>query len=106
MSNDVTATVEGSVRLGNGFAQNERGPFVEGWASLDARLRSIDAGTVEMELSVTERREASQRVVLEAWVTAQTPVVATSSEPVLAQAPNEVRDHLIRRLTDAKNRTA
>jgi len=74
-------------------------------ASLDARLRSFDAGTVELEFSVKERPEASQRTVLEAWIAGQTRVVATSSEPELAQALNEVRDDLIRQLTDAKNRT-
>jgi ribosome-associated translation inhibitor RaiA len=105
MSNEGTATVEASLRLGNGFGQEERGPIVEGWASLDARLRSFDAGTVEMELSVKERGEASQRTVLEAWISGQTRVVATSSEPDLAQALNEVRDDLIRQLTDAKNRS-
>ena len=104
MSDEETATVETSLRLGNGFAQDERGPIVEGWASLDARLRSFDAGTVEMELSVKERGEASQRTVLEAWISGQTRVVATSSEPDLAQALNEVRDELIRQLTDAKSR--
>ncbi len=105
MSDEGTATVETSLRLGNGFGQDERGPIVEGWASLDARLRSFDAGTVDMELSVKERGEASQRTVLEAWISGQTRIVATSSEPDLAQALHEVRDDLIRQLTDAKNRT-
>jgi ribosome-associated translation inhibitor RaiA len=105
MSDEGTATVETSLRLGNGFAQDERGPIVEGWASLDARLRSFDAGSVDMELSVKERGEASQRTVLEAWISGQTRVVATSSEPDLARALHEVRDDLIRQLTDAKDRT-
>ena len=105
MSDEGTATVEASLRFGNGFGQDERGPIVEGWAGLDARLRSFDAGTVELELSVKERGEASQRTVLEAWVSGQSRVVATSSEPDLAQALHEVRDDLIRQLTDAKNRT-
>ena len=105
MSDDSTATVEASLRLGNGFAQDERGPIVEGWASLDTRLQSFDAGTVELELSVKERGEPSQRTVLEAWISGQTRIVATSNEPDLAQALHEVRDELIRQLTDAKNRT-
>jgi ribosome-associated translation inhibitor RaiA len=105
MSDDGTAKVETSLRLGNGFTQDERGPIVEGWASLDARLRSFDAGTVDMELSVKERGEASQRTVLEVWISGQTRIVATSNEPDLAQALYEVRDDLIRQLTDAKNRS-
>lgn len=105
MNDEGTATVEASLRLGNGFTPDERGPIVEGWASLDARLRSFAAGTVEMELSVKERGEASQRTVLEVWISGQTRVVATSSAPDLAQALNEVRDDLIRQLTEAKDRT-
>ena len=105
MSDEGTATVDASLRLGNGFSQDERRPIVEGWASLDARLRSFDAGTVDMELSVKERGEASQRTVLEVWISGQPRIVATSSEPDLAQAQREVRDELIRQLTDAKNRS-
>jgi len=105
MSDEGTATVDTSLRLGNGFGQDERGPIVEGWASLDARLRSFDAGTVDMELSVKERGEASQRTVLEVWISGQPPVVATSSETDLGQALHEVRDDLIRQLSDIKNRS-
>jgi len=105
MSNEHAATVDASLRLGKGFGQDERGSIVEGWASLDARLRSFASGTVDLELSVKERGEASQRTVLEAWISGQTRFVATSSDPDLARALNEVRDDLIRQLTDTKNRT-
>lgn len=105
MNDEDVATVEESLRLGNGFEQHERAQIVEGWSSLDARLRSFKAGSVEMELSVKERGEASQRTVLEVWIPGQTRVVATSSEPDLGRALNEVRNDLIRQLTDAKNRT-
>lgn len=105
MSDESTATVASSLRLGNGFGQDERDAIIDGWGSLDARLRSFDAGTVELELSVKERGAASQRTVLEAWISGQTRLVATSSEPDLAQALVEVRDDLVRQLTDAKNRT-
>lgn len=105
MTDDGVATVEESLRLGSGFGQHERAQIVAGWASLDSRLRSFRAGSVDMELSVKERGEASQRMVLEAWIAGQARVVATSSEPDLGQALNEVRDDLIRQLTDAKNRT-
>jgi len=97
--------VEASLRVGNGFGQDERAPIVAGWASLDARLRSFDAGTVDMELSVKERGEASQRTVLEAWISGHARIVATSSEPDLAHALIEVRDDLIRQMTDAKDQS-
>lgn len=105
MTDDSVATVEESLRLGSGFGQDERAQIVEGWSNLDSRLRSFSAGTVDMELSVKERGEASQRTVLEARISGQNRVVATSSEPDLGQALNEVRDDLIRQLTDAKNRS-
>ncbi len=105
MSDHSTATVEASLRLGNGFTPDERDGIVDGWSNLDARLRSFDAGSVDMELSVKERGEASQRTVLEAWIAGWPRVVATSDAPDLTSAFHEVRDDLIRQLTDAKNRT-
>ena len=102
--NTATATVQASLRLGNGFAQDERDAIVEDWSGLDARLRSFEPGTVDMELSVKERGETSQRTVLEAWIAGQPRLVATSSEIDLQRALHEVRDDLVRQLTDAKNR--
>jgi ribosome-associated translation inhibitor RaiA len=105
MSDQSTATVEASLRLGNGFTPDERAGIVDGWSSLDARLRSFDAGSVDMELSVKERDEASQRTVLEASIAGWPRMVATSDAPDMTHALHEVRDDLIRQLTDAKNRT-
>lgn len=105
MTDEGVATVEASLRLGNGLGRDERAPIVAGWSSLDRRLRSFRAGTVEMELSVKDRDEAGQRTVLEAWIAGQSRLVATSNEADLAEALVEVRDDLIRQLTDAKNRS-
>jgi hypothetical protein len=105
MTKHTTATVDEALRLGSGFGADERTAIVDGWASLDERLRSFDGGTVELELSVKERGQASQRTVLEAWISGQTRLVATSNEPDLAHALHEVRDDLIRQLADAKNQT-
>jgi ribosome-associated translation inhibitor RaiA len=104
-TDESTATVASSLRLGSGFSQDERDQIVDGWTSLDSRLRSFGAGSVEMELSVKERGEPSQRTVLEAWIARRPRLVATSDEPDLSHALREVRDDLIRQLTDAKNRT-
>ena len=105
MTNHTTATVDEALRLGHGFGADERATIVDGWASLDERLRSFDSGTIELELSVKERGRASQRTVLEARISGQARVVATSNAPELAHALHEVRDDLVRQLTDAKNRT-
>jgi ribosome-associated translation inhibitor RaiA len=80
----------------------------ESWSnggSLDARLRSFRAGTVDLELSIKDRETRGQRTTLEAWIVGLPRVVATSDEQNLGAALSEVRDELIRQLTDAKDRT-
>lgn len=98
------ASVESSLRLGSGFDAGERDHIVAGWSSLTSRLGSFPQGTVELELSVKERGTPSQRTVLEAWIAGSDRLVATSEQPDLDNALTEVRDDLIRQLTDAKNR--
>jgi ribosome-associated translation inhibitor RaiA len=102
---DDRATVDSSLRLGSGFDADERAGVVAGWGSLTSRLGSFPRDTVELELSVKERATPSQRTVLEAWIAGSDRLVATSEEPDLDKALTEVRDDLIRQLTDAKNRT-
>ncbi len=102
---DDHATVEASLRLGSGIATTERAHVVERFAALDSRLRSYPAGEVELVLSVKERDGADQKTTLEGWIAGAERVVATSSRTPLDQALTEVRDDLIRQLTDAKNRT-
>lgn len=102
---DDRASVESSLRLGSGFDAGERDRIVAGWTNLSSRLGSFPRGTVELELSVKERGTASQRTVLEAWIAGSNRLVATSEQPDLDNALAEVRDDLIRQLTDAKNRT-
>ena len=102
---DDRASVESSLRLGVGFDAVERDHIVAGWSKLTSRLGSFPGGTVELELSVKERATPSQRVVLEAWIAGHDRLVATSEHPNLDSALTEVRDELIRQLTDAKNRT-
>jgi ribosome-associated translation inhibitor RaiA len=102
---DDPATVESSLRLGSGFAAEERDRIVDGWSSLTSRLETFPQGTVELEVSVKERATPSQRIVLEAWIAGSDRFVATSEKADLEQALIEVRDDLIRQLTDAKNRT-
>ncbi len=99
------ATVEASLRLGVGWRAAERDALVDRLGTLDARLRSFPEGSVELELSVKERDTHSQKTTLEAWVAGTERVVATSSNSSVDEAVTEVRDHVIRQLTDAKNKT-
>lgn len=99
------ATVESSLRLEAGISDDERAAIVEDWGRLDSRLRSFPDGTVELLLSVKERDTPSQRAVLEARIDGFPALVATSSLTDLRAALDDLRDDLIRQITDAKNRS-
>lgn len=98
------ATVESSLRLGGGIEPGERSQIVDRWSKLDQRLRSFRAEAVQLQLTVKERDTPSQRATVEARIAGLPTVVATSDETSFDQALNELRDDLIRQLTDAKNR--
>ncbi len=99
------ATVDGALRLGGGVEPDERDLIVERWSKLDSRLRSFRPDAVELQLTIKERGTPSQRTTLEAWIAGQPRLVATSDEESFDGAINEVRDDLIRQLTDAKNKS-
>lgn len=101
----ATATVDESLRLGSGFESSERDTLLARLGGLDARLRSFPSGAVELQITVKERDQPSQRTTLEAWITGQPRLVATSTLTNLDQALTEVRDDLVRQITDAKNKT-
>jgi len=100
-----TASVESSLLAGGGIRPEERAAIVDQLGSLDARLRSFPAEAVDLELSVKERDTPSQRTVLEADITGWPRLVATSTHTTMSQALGEVREDLIRQITDTKTRT-
>lgn len=100
-----TADVESTLRIGAGFRPGERAGILTALGSLDARLRSFRPDAVGLELSIKERDEPSQRTVLEAAIAGWPRLVATSTHATLDQALIEVRDDLIRQITDTKTRT-
>ena len=59
---------------------------------------------MELALSVKERDTPSQQTTLEAWIAGQPRLVATSRRTDFDASLIEVRDELIRQITDAKNR--
>ena len=67
-SREGLATVDASLRLVGGLESSERDNIVTQFASLDARLRSFRADTVELLLTVKERDTPSQRTTLEAQI--------------------------------------
>ncbi len=92
------------LRLATGFAASERPGIVDQFGALDARLRSFDSDSVDMELSVKERDGADQHVTLEIWIAGRERLVSTSSRADMRAALQEVRDDAIRQIGDDADR--
>jgi ribosome-associated translation inhibitor RaiA len=97
--------VDQTLRIAGGVEPAERAGIVEHWSSLDHRLRSFDPSAVELQLTVKERDTPSQKATLEAWIAGFPRLVATSSRTDFDAAMIEVRDDMIRRISDTKQRT-
>jgi ribosome-associated translation inhibitor RaiA len=89
------------LRLGQGFADAERDRVVERLEKLNRRLKRFSADGTDLLLSVKDRDGDSQKVTLEALLPRYAPIVATSENPDLRAALNEVRDELWRQIDDA-----
>lgn len=100
-----TNTIDRVLRLGGGVDPAERTRIVDGWNALEHRLRSFQPEQVDLQLTVKERDTPSQRITLEAWIAGFGRLVATSTRPDLDAALQEVRDDMIRLVSDAKQRT-
>lgn len=98
------ATLDRCVRLGHGFADQERSWVLRRLAGLEPRLRPFAEQDISLLISVKERETPSQRITLEAVVGHLPVMVATSRHAVLGHALAEVRDDLARQLRDAKTR--
>ena len=100
----ATPTVADALRLEHGVTPAEFDRVVATLGRLDDRLRSFREGTVKLALTVKERDTPSQHTTLEASIAGRPRLVATSSRPDFDAALIEVRDDLIRQITDSKNR--
>jgi ribosome-associated translation inhibitor RaiA len=105
MTNQHPATVAESLSLHGDIHAGEFDVIVDRWAKLDARLRSFDAGTVSIELFVKERDTKSQHLTLDVKIAGHNPLVATSTNTDFERALNEVRDEMIRQITDMKTKS-
>jgi len=102
MSSPIVADI---LQLSHGVGPDERDRVVAAFSRLDERFRSFPEGGVELALSVKERDTPSQRTTLEAWIAGQPRIVATSVRTDFDAALAEVRDDMVRQISDAKNRT-
>lgn len=105
MTNHHPATVADSLSLHGDFRDGEFDTIIDRWAKLDARLRSFDAGTVSLQLFVKDRDHKGQHVTLDTKIDGHEPLVATSTNTDFDRALNEVRDEMIRQITDMKTRS-
>ena len=104
MTNHHPATVADSLTVHGDLHQADLDKIIDHWSKLDARLRSFDTGTVAMQLFVKDRDTKSQHVTLDVKIDGHEPLVATSSNTDLDKATNEVRDEMIRQITDLKTK--
>ena len=105
MTNQHPATVADSLSLHGEMDNGDFDMIVDHWSKLDARLRSFDSGTVSMQLFVKERNTKSQHITLDVKIDGHNPLVATSSNTDFEQSLNEVRDEMIRQISDMKTKS-
>jgi ribosome-associated translation inhibitor RaiA len=93
------------LRVHGPLTAHEIDDLVAHWSKLDQRLQSFRDRTIDIDLHVNDRDTFSQHITLEVLIGGHKPLLATSSAPSLTAGLNEVRDEMIRQLTDTKNRT-
>ncbi len=96
------ASVATSLQIHGYLRSAEIDQLMNHWKNLDRHLLRFRPDAVELHLHIKERETRSQHVVLEAKIAGQKPMVARSSSTDLQHALNEVRDEMIRQLTDVK----
>jgi ribosome-associated translation inhibitor RaiA len=101
---DEPSIVANCLNLVNGVSPDEFDRVAGLLGRLDDRLRSFPEGAVKLHLSVKERDQPGQRTTLEASIQGQDRLAATSDRDEFNAAIAEIRDDLIRQITDAKNR--
>ncbi|MBV1894583.1 MAG: hypothetical protein KUG57_11080 [Ilumatobacteraceae bacterium] len=105
MTSASSATVAESLNVHGDFSESDVERLIGHWSSLDSRLRSFDAGSVDLQLFIKDRDKKSQQVTLDAKIDGHTSLIAKSSSTDLDHALNEVRDEMVRQISDMKNRS-
>lgn len=100
--NNPAQILEDRLRLGAGFAAEDRARVLEMLAPLARHLAHWDPEQVDPEISVKNRGGPEQKVTLEARLPRWPSLVATSTDRELDRALVEVRKELIRQIEDKK----
>ena len=103
---DHPPIVADALRVHGHLATHEVIDLVAHWAKLDQRLQSFRDRAIDLDLHVSDRDTPGQRITLEVQIGGFKPFIASSSSAgSLVTGLNEVRDEMVRQLTDAKDRT-
>lgn len=102
---DPTAIVADRLRVHGHLHQPELDVLISRWSKLDQRLQSFVDRSIDIDLYINERDTKSQHVTLELRIGGFPAFIGKSASTDLEHACTEVRDEVIRQLTDAKNRT-
>jgi ribosome-associated translation inhibitor RaiA len=102
-ANSSSQILEDRLRIGTGFAAEDRARVVEMLAPLARHLAHWAPEQVDLEISVKNRGGPEQKVTLEAQLP-RWPLVVTADDPDLDHALAEVRKELIRQIEDKKSK--
>ena len=103
---DHPSIVTEALRVHGTLYPREMDELLKHWAKLDQRLQSFRNRSIDLDLHVNERDTPSQHVTLGVKIGGwNKDFVARSHPDDLGHALNEVRDEMIRQLSDAKNRS-
>jgi hypothetical protein len=97
--------VEQALRVHGHLEPHEYQGILRHWTSLDHRLRSFAGEAIDLQLFVNERDTPSQHVTLEVRIPGHRMLVASSVRPEMGPALHDIRDSMVRQLTDLKTRT-
>ena len=92
------------LRLGVGFADDDRRWLLDALESLMPHLARWDSANLDVEISVKDRDGKEQQVTLQADLPDYPPLVAKAADRQLDRAIAEAKRELVRQIQDAKGK--
>jgi hypothetical protein len=99
-----TSIVEQALRVHGHLEPHEYQGILRHWTSLDHRLQSFAGDAIDLQLFVNDRDTPSQHITLEVRIPGHRTLVASSARPAIGPALHDIRDSMVRQLTDLKTR--
>jgi ribosome-associated translation inhibitor RaiA len=104
IENSSSDVLDDVLRLGAGFADEDRRWVLDALESLVPHLARWDSAEVDVEISVKDRDGKEQQVTLQADLPGYPPVVAKAANRHLDRAIGEAKRELVRQIEDAKSK--